>query len=177
MRLVCFVSILLFFFSSCSKQQKEKVVKGETGEVKHFHHYDKEFQNLTLSYMGVLRGIDIHDSFEEVKKKESGVLVSEASDRLYYELKPGGGIEGSIAYLFSEGKLSSITLLVSIHDIVEYESMLVEFIDFFSHKYGVPKITDDRDEIWKVKGFDEHEVDILSREVEGDKFEIEIDIS
>jgi len=161
-------------------------------EAKGFHLYDRHFQMVTTSYDGVIRGIDMFASIEDVKASESKAkqlmsgetteqmplaeLVEETDSMLKYKLKMDAKDDAVIIYNFEDGKLNSIKMTVHVLTQAEFSAMEEEFIMFFTHKHGRATKFDDRKEIWKVKGSDVHEIDIIDKH-EGEKYFLEIDIS
>lgn len=166
-------------------KKKERVERG-------FHNYDKEFQTLAGSLDGVIRGIDMFASPDEIKKVEgmkreivfeevkeempSAVLAEETAEMLKYTLKMADTEDAVIEYQFAEGKLNAVKITVHVLSNEEFEAMEEDFILFFTQKHGAPTEIEGRKEVWKVKGSDTHEIDIIDKQ-EGDKYYLEIDIS
>lgn len=161
-------------------------------EAKGFHAYDKDFQVVAASYDGVIRGVDMYATPEEVKaveaaKKEvefqgnkmemaAASLVEEKDDMLKYTLKMAEMEDAVIEYHFADGKLNAIKILVHVGTNVQFEAMEEEFIQYFTHKHGAPTSVSGKKDVWKVKGSDTHEIDILDKQKD-DQFYLEVDIS
>ncbi|MFT5918114.1 MAG: hypothetical protein ACI81T_004631 [Bacteroidia bacterium] len=177
---------------------KEEMMKKEEEASKKreehgYHNFDKVFQKLTTSYDGVMRSVDMFASKEEVKASEESAkmftfegadgkiplatLEEETDTMLKYKLQMNEKDDAVIQYIFNdEGKLNAIKMTIHVADLVEYEAMEEDFILYFNHKHGLPTLFDDKKEVWKVKGSDVHEVDIIDKR-DGDKYFLEVDIS
>ena len=103
-------------------------------------------------------------------------MVEESDVHLKYNVIKDDLEFARITYMFKDKKVDAIKMSITVHDNIDYEVLLDELTQFFTHKYGMLTINADEDEIWKVKNATEHEVDIISS-AKGDKYEIEIDIS
>jgi hypothetical protein len=178
--------------------EKEALIKKEEEEAKKreahgYHNFDQAFQKLTTSYDGVMRGVDMLASKEDVKTAEEkkkmfsfegsdgeiplAILEEETDNLLKYKLQMNERDDAVIHYMFDdEGKLNAIKMIVHVADLVEYEAMEEDFMLYFNHKHGLPTVFDDKKEVWKVKGSDVHEIDILDKR-DGDKYFLEVDIS
>ena len=171
-----------------AKEEKEAKVRESRG----FHLFDKEFQALAGNYDGVIRGVDLYATPEEVKAIEEqqkqiefdgqkedmpkAVLAEETEELLKYNLQMANTEDAVIEYQFQDGKLNGVKITVHVLSNVEFEAMEEDFINFFTHKFDLPDKIEGRKEVWKVKGSDVHEVDIIDKQ-DGDKFYLEIDIS
>ncbi len=171
------------------KEEEASKIREEHG----YHNFDQVFQKLTTSYDGVMRGVDMYASKEDVKSAEQqtkmfsfegsdgeiplATLEEETDNLLKYKLQMNERDDALIHYIFNdEGKLSAIKMIVHVADLVEYEAMEEDFMLYFNHKHGLPAILEQKKEVWKVKGSDVHEIDILDKR-EGDKYFLEVDIS
>ena len=160
-------------------------------EARGFHTFEPDFQTLTVSYDGILRGVNMLDAKSAVKLAEEvsheidfngeksempkAELAEETDDKLVYKLKMADREDAVINYGFSEDQLTSINVIVHVPDNVSFEAMENELIQFFTHKFDTPDVFEDRKEVWKVEGDKVHEVDIIEKQ-EGDKFYVEIDV-
>ena len=172
--------------------KKTEIEAKKEREEEGFHAYDRHFQMVATSYDGVVRGVDMYASKEDVKAAEEAdrevifedrteampkaELVEETDNMLKYMLKMDEKDDATIVYHFEEGKLDSIRITVHVLTQDEFSAMEADFIQFFGHKHGDPTMLDDKREIWKVKGSDVHELDIIDKQ-EGDKYYLEIDVS
>jgi hypothetical protein len=158
-------------------------------EAKGFHLYDMDFQMAALTYDGVLRGVDLLASKDDVKQAESTLhdveysgtrksapeakLLEETADMLKYSFDMDPKEDAVVTYKFADGALKNISLLLHVDTNEQFEAMEAQFIEFFTHKFGTPTIIDGRQEVWKVAGSDTHEVDIIDQQKDG-KFYLEV---
>ncbi len=177
--------LLCLILFSCSpekknEQSKNKIQdrrpKAENGEIKHFHHYTEDFQRLMLGYEGAIRKVDIKMKKEQVRSVETATLMQESESSITYKVWHTDDELIVVKYEFSSEVLQAIKVKIELKDNESFETILAELTDFFTHKYGIPKITPDKNEVWQVVHHPEHEVDIIDF-FANNKFVIEVDIS
>ncbi len=140
---------------------------------KHILDYGNDFQVLAVTFDGVFRGVHMGDSKEKVKSLENGKLEGESPTSLIYNLKINNDEEAEIVYIFENNMLTKMSLSVDMKTQIEYESLLAEFTDFFTLKFGAPQITSAGNEIWKPTK--QHEIDIVDLS-DPNHYRFEIDI-
>ncbi|MGB0525577.1 MAG: hypothetical protein ACPGJS_21550, partial [Flammeovirgaceae bacterium] len=171
------------------EKKPEKDAEAKAREARGFHTFDKDFQALAASFDGVIRGVDMYASVEEVKAAEEtkrevefegsktdmpmAELANETAEELTYNLQMAEMEDAVIKYLFVDGQLNSINILVHVENNEAFEAMEEEFIQYFTHKHGAPTEIEGRKEVWKVKGSDTHEIDIIDKQ-DADKFYLEV---
>lgn len=194
------VALIALAMVACGgKQEEEKTVADKKMEKVDpaakkreeigFHAFDKDFQIVAASFDGVIRGVDMYATMDEVKAAEGiarqvefggekmampqAELAEETADALTYNLKMEEREDAEINYHFADGKLNSITIAVHVADDVAFEALEEEFIQYFTHKHGEPTAIEGRKEVWKVKGSDTHEIDIIDKQNE-EKYYLEV---
>lgn len=182
------LAAVLFGASACGSSEKEtKVIEMQeapeaedvnladraptAGEMRDFKTYETDFQSIVRSYRGVLRNHHIYDTYDDVMAKEQDAeLVTKEENKLVYKLPTSvESREALVEYNFKDDKLNDMKLDIVLNDNAAYELFLVDFTEYFTHKYGTPTMAADKEELWKVdEHAPEHEIDIIDKPTERD---------
>ena len=126
---------------------------------------------------GVVRGYDFGTTAEKIKATEDAKLDAETINALIYKV-PINAKEFCevIYYLDASKKVKSFGLeFFETKDATPEETLIDDFQNYFSERYGEFKVNDKDDEIWTSK--DGSYTVELSDETNGDMVEIEIEIA
>jgi hypothetical protein len=178
-----FCLIALFF--SCSPKdnpEKDKQTKQTANEEKiasenaafkkkRFDEYLPDFQQLVLNYDGVVRGVDIGNTVDELKGIEKASLASSSPDKIVYKTDLSSDESAEITYFLENGKVNGIEFLIGQSSTDEVSAFILEFTDFFTNKYGPVDPNDNGSEVWKTPSG--HEVTIMDLS-KGDAYQIMI---
>jgi len=107
------------------------------------------FNEIIKSNKGIIRGVEIGESIDEVKLNEnSKFLVDDMDNYLNYDYDLDMGNSYTVTYDFSENSLYSVELSIYLEQIQKAKDLKKEFANYFETKYGKSKTEQDGYTIW-----------------------------
>jgi hypothetical protein len=188
------LSALTLIFASCERKHpgteypdkdlpgREALVEvpkthGDSVALKNFQHYETGFRDLIKTHKGLLRGIHIGDPKSKVMQMEDQANLIDQTDQMAsYKIEGIENVyEASVVYGFKDDVVNTMNMYLTLTDDIQYEVYLEGFTEYFGHKFGLPKITEDKAEVWMIEHAPEHEIDIIDQ-VDGNSYKIEVDV-
>lgn len=114
----------------------------------HSIHYD----SILKSDQGIIRGVEIGDGIEDVRKLENkDFLVDNMPEYLYFDYKLDKGNSYTISYDFSKNSLYEIEVSAYFDKIEDANNLFSELTAHFFERYGKGKIASDGYTSWRTK--------------------------
>ncbi|HET6244451.1 MAG: hypothetical protein H0V01_06900 [Bacteroidetes bacterium] len=121
--------------------------------------YGETFEKIILSKDGSFRSINIGESIEAVKAKETGNLVEEDTDYLHYDVELNKTDYYNITYYFDGSGLYETMFDATFDKKSSAEELFKNFSAFYSNQYGEPK-NEEGFHIWETSSAASKKIEI-----------------
>lgn len=99
---------------------------------------ENKFEKIILTGEGIFRNINIGESLETVKAKETGKLVEEDIDYLYYDVELDSTDYYNISYYFDNSGLYETMFDATFNKKSDAEELFNNLNGYYSKRYGEP---------------------------------------
>jgi hypothetical protein len=136
-------------------------------EIKRFADYSVHFQEYMQSLEGLFRGLEMNVSIETVRLSEKGELRKNTLPELIYKIQLSETDFATVNYKFKNQRLQVIESEAKIIANEQYQILVAELIDYYSKRFGEPKINPKGQQFWNVN---ERELITISYEKIGEQY-------
>lgn len=165
------LSILWVMLGACSQEStEEQTTTTETTQTDAslaapavLNQYSPKFQKILKTSEGVVRGISIGDPLTEVRRQEKAEVLEDSSSYISYTIDLGSNEMTDVLYYFhpQNRTIRNITLDVYLNNPGSVDSLMQEFSQYFTDKYGRPIIQERKAIAWQ----DEKKTKIVLKDV------------
>lgn len=132
-RIITVIAITLFFWSCSNTQKPEVVVKQRI-----FPQYNVVLDEIIRTNDGVIRGINLNNKADSIKKIENAQPIEAEKDRLYFEYSIDSLTSYSIEYSLVNDSLEEINLQVNCKDLDTSSKIYSDLKDYYEKKLPNP---------------------------------------
>ncbi len=113
--------------------------------------YSPKFQKIVRNTDGMIRGVSVGDPLDEVKQQEKSQPMEDSTNYIGYNVELGNNEMTDILYYYNpdNGTVRNITLDVYLNDPQSVDSLMQEFNQYFTDKYGRPVIQEPKAVAWQ----------------------------
>ncbi len=134
--IIVFLSVFLYW--GCNEPEKEKaVVKPRV-----FPNYHVALDEIIRTQDGVIRGVNLNNKAELIKKAETTTPQEVESDHLYFEYTLDSLTDYSVSYTLQNDSLEEINVQINCKDLDESSKIFADLKDYYEKK--LPNPTEDK---------------------------------
>lgn len=113
--------------------------------------YSPKFQKILKTTDGMIRGVSIGDPLNQVEQQEKNRPMEDSTGYIGYTVELGNNEMTDILYYYNPDNrtVRNITLDVYLNDPQSVDSLMQEFSQYFTDKYGRPIIREPKAVAWQ----------------------------
>ncbi|MBP7809437.1 MAG: hypothetical protein KA163_09100 [Bacteroidia bacterium] len=128
------VTLSVLFLLACNEPEKPKVVE----KPRIFPQYNIALDEIIKTNSGVIRGINLNNKADSIRKAESGTPIESEKDHLFFEYKLDSLTNYSIDYTLVNDSLEEISLQINCSDPDVGAKIYADLKDYYEKKLPNP---------------------------------------